>query len=448
MGFNLPLTPDVLHWLSGYRLTERLGFAVRLWVLLDKLYGEEDSHFRGLPKIFSYADIRDHLLSEAHPKNDPTADQPLICPDKGCICHLPLRNWLNGELSEELQVALGFTDAIWQEKLSERAFGHSHRTLRKALPYLVDNHWLKAMGSAKFSRLDPDDLPQLPSTVTPVSLSTIQSLDILNDISFIDPRLSVLLDEIQYDDYQKKRFFVHLDFILSSDAQEHVDDLQNQLNELWSNPEGLPVLFHYNTRLNGVQELITYPVCLFYARRAKYLSAYGQTPYNRIGWHNFRLDRITSPAFNVLPWTDSRVPSELIGTKNKHRLPTAKDVEMAWQEAWGTDFYLPKALMILRFRQDFAQRYVEGTERHPTFKRISYHKIPLLFRNSQDRQKIQQILERCSPEDAYYQAQVRVGDTNLIMRLRDWRPNGEVIAPLELREQMRQEAEKELSFYQ
>jgi CRISPR-associated protein (TIGR03985 family) len=34
------------------------------------------------------------------------------------------------------------------------------------------------------------------------------------------------------------------------------------------------------------------------------------------------------------------------------------------------------------------------------------------------------------------------------MRLRDWRPNGEVIAPLVLRRQMQQEAQIELGWYQ
>jgi CRISPR-associated protein (TIGR03985 family) len=34
------------------------------------------------------------------------------------------------------------------------------------------------------------------------------------------------------------------------------------------------------------------------------------------------------------------------------------------------------------------------------------------------------------------------------MRLRDWRPNGELIAPLSIREQLKQEAIQELSNYQ
>jgi len=32
------------------------------------------------------------------------------------------------------------------------------------------------------------------------------------------------------------------------------------------------------------------------------------------------------------------------------------------------------------------------------------------------------------------------GDINALMRLRDWRPNGEVIAPLSVRQQLQEEA--------
>ncbi len=45
-------------------------------------------------------------------------------------------------------------------------------------------------------------------------------------------------------------------------------------------------------------------------------------------------------------------------------------------------------------------------------------------------------------------AWIRTGDINVYMRLREWRPNGEVIAPLSIRYQMKAEAEQELENYQ
>ena len=37
---------------------------------------------------------------------------------------------------------------------------------------------------------------------------------------------------------------------------------------------------------------------------------------------------------------------------------------------------------------------------------------------------------------------------NVLMRLRDWRPNGEVIAPLSIRQKLHEEAKQELANYQ
>jgi len=185
---------------------------------------------------------------------------------------------------------------------------------------------------------------------------------------------------------------------------------------------------------------------MYYARRAKYLSAFGQTPDGMINWHNFRLNRIRT--VKPVPWQVRGIPKELLTLRSNQALPTPDQVETEWQEAWGTDFYLDKALMILRFQPDFPRRYVTQTHRHPTFQPIAYTMITaLLIREVRDPHKratIAAILSQRDPSDHYFQVWVRAGDTSLTMRLRDWRPNGEVIAPLSLRHQMRQEAEKEL----
>ncbi|MCT7982366.1 TIGR03985 family CRISPR-associated protein [Laspinema sp. A4] len=58
-----------------------------------------------------------------------------------------------------------------------------------------------------------------------------------------------------------------------------------------------------------------------------------------------------------------------------------------------------------------------------------------------------QVLANRSETDAYYRAWIREGDINVRMRLRSWRPNGEVILPLSLRHQMAEEVTRELSHY-
>lgn len=446
MEFDLPLSVSILDWLSGHRLAERLSFSVRLWVLLHKLYDDSEERWSDLPEPFTYTDIRDRLLSPDHPRQDPSHGQKIFCPDTACICHLPLSYWLE-PIADELRHALAISESLWEKLLDEKPFHHSHRTLRKALPHLANSGWLQHLPNAQFMRLPLDSLPQPPRGHHSEALSLIYSLDVLNDIDFIDPRISLLLANIQETSNLRRRSFMHLDFIFSPNTQDQVDDLQYQLNEIWSQPEISPIEFTYDTRQQGPQLMITYPVCLFYARRAKYLSAYGQTPNQSCGWYNFRLDRITSKQFKILDWSDARIMPDLLNLRRRKKLPTPEQVQEAWDEAWGTDFYLEKSLMILRFAPDFARRYIEGTKRHPTFEKVPYRTIPYLIRNHPERQQIQQILRQRSPHDAYYQAQVRLGDTDLIMRLRDWRPNGEVIAPLKLREQMRQEAMQELNLY-
>jgi CRISPR-associated protein (TIGR03985 family) len=95
---------------------------------------------------------------------------------------------------------------------------------------------------------------------------------------------------------------------------------------------------------------------------------------------------------------------------------------------------------------------VDNTERHPTFEPITYKQLPSLIAKEvsgpQERQQLLQILNKRSPEDAYYRAWIRTGDINVIMRLRDWRPNGEVIAPLSIRQRLTAEATQELKNYQ
>ncbi len=134
------------------------------------------------------------------------------------------------------------------------------------------------------------------------------------------------------------------------------------------------------------------------------------------------------------------------------QLPHSDFIKEALEEAWGFNFYYPCQLLILRFQAKFAQWYVQDTIRHSTFDAIAYQDLPALVKRSipdpEERQKILALLQKRPPDDCYFVAQIRVGDINLIMRLRDWRPLGEVIAPWSVRLQMKAEAEAELMHYQ
>ncbi|HYW19420.1 MAG TPA: TIGR03985 family CRISPR-associated protein [Nodularia sp. (in: cyanobacteria)] len=209
--------------------------------------------------------------------------------------------------------------------------------------------------------------------------------------------------------------------------------------------------FDYWVTAENKVQITVYPVCLHYLRRAKYLSAYGIDPQNNIAWHNYRLDRIASPNLRVLAWGDPAVPKPLKQMWHTGDLPTPDNIQTELDAAWGFNFYLKREFLILRFPPAFAKRYVDNTFRHPSFRTVPYEKLAkLIVQNipQPQQQQVFDILQQKPHSDAYYIGWIRTGDINVLMRLRDWRPNGEVIAPLSIRQQLKQEAIQELSNYQ
>jgi CRISPR-associated protein (TIGR03985 family) len=251
-----------------------------------------------------------------------------------------------------------------------------------------------------------------------------------------------------------------------------VDDYHKQLEDLWHTADSGVIQFDYEmiksdspsfhksflinpiefSRFSSqVKQITVYPVCIHYLRRAKYLSAYGIDPDGNMGWHNYRLDRITSESLKVFAWGDREVPKYLKQLRNSGKLPTSQAVEIELRKAWGFKFYEEPQLLLIRFSEDFARWYVDNTVRHPTFKVIPYTRIASLLQkdvsSDHERDTILAILGQRDPSDRYYQALIRPNDINIIQRLRDWRPNGEVLAPISLRQRMVDEATQELMHY-
>lgn len=454
--FSYPLTPPVLNWLVNGKISVSFSRAIRLWVILRELYNQEVE--TGWDAPLRHLDIRRLLhYSQSHPESDENARS---CEDEGCICHWTVESWLNAEQKQMLISYLGKDKP--EGLLNVKPFETVPKTLRDDVLLLYKAGWLKKAGRS-FQRQHPDHWPKFSDDQASVDreLGELTTQDrwhlikALESISVVDPQLdvasSLLLDQLSNRDLEQRIFF-HFDYILSEEKQDLVNDLQHQLRDLWCGHEGGVIQFDYWYKPDKKVESTVHPVCLHYARRAKYLTAYGKDPEGSLEWHNYRLDRISSKRLKVLDWEDPRVPDELIQLYSKGELPNSEDVEQAMEEAWGFNFYLPKQLMILRFSREFADWYVRDTERHPTFESIEYEELEdLIWAEIPDegqQQQILQILDQRPREDAYFKAWVRVGDINLIMRLRDWRPQGEVIAPICLRERMRREALQELAHYQ
>lgn len=404
------------------------------------------------------------------------------------------------EMRSHLQLLTGFDQQQSETELSQLPFATVHRSLRVDLEKLAQLGWLKTLPRGEFQILPVNLLPQLPPDIylgftkerspsqLPMvnswlseNLSRQQCLDLLvalDTLSMVQPNLELLLDSLSallVAEQDSDRFlsphqslphtFVNLDYILPLEVQDRVDDYHKQLEDLWHTADSGVIQFDYEivksdsginptdfSRFSSqIKQITVYPVCIHYLRRAKYLSAYGLDPDSNMGWHNYRLDRITSDSLKIFAWGDREVPKYLKQLRNSGKLPTSQAVEIELRKAWGFKFYEEPQLLLIRFSEDFARWYVDNTVRHPTFKVIPHARIASLLQKSvsseHERNAILTILGQRNPRDRYYQAWIRPNDINIIQRLRDWRPNGEVLAPISLRQRMVDEATQELMHY-
>jgi CRISPR-associated protein (TIGR03985 family) len=497
--FQSAPTVQILHWLVQGNLASSMSRAARFWVILGIIYRD-----RLLPDLFRYPDLRDRLYSQQHPTSEKLKAKSFVngCGDRDCICAKSLTHWLHDTdvMRSQLQSLTGFVQQQCESELSQLPFATVHRSLRTDLEKLSQLGWLKALPRGEFQILPVDLLPQLPSDIylgsinerspsllkmanswLSQNLSRQQALDLmvaLNTLSMVQPNLELLLDslsELLIVEQDSNRLlskhqdlphtFVNLDYILPPEVQDRVDDYHKQLEDLWHTADSGVIQFDYEivksdsginptdfSRFSSqIKQITVYPVCIHYLRRAKYLSAYGIDPDGNMTWHNYRLDRITSESLKILAWGDHAIPKYLKQLRNSGKLPTSQAVEIELRKAWGFKFYEEPQLLLIRFSEDFARWYVDNTVRHPTFKSVPYPKITSLLQKtvSSDRERdaILAIVEQRNPSDRYYQAWIRPNDINIIQRLRDWRPNGEVLAPISLRQRMVDEATQELMHY-
>jgi CRISPR-associated protein (TIGR03985 family) len=475
-----PPTPQVLHWLSGGALGARLRRAIRCWVWLDRLYGESAGQ---LPQPFRYSDLRDRNFPPSHPTADaaPVADMQRQCQGSPCLCQRSAQDLLFRQhpslATPDWLAAMahlsGLKAGALEAELNHCPFATVHRALRDDLAWLTQTGWLGSAGRGQWLQLPPSQWPppigsgpaNLGSPSPVVALSPVEQHNLwqlLDSIAFLQPQLAVVVDTLWQQltaqplvhplGDRPRRLFVHLDYVPSAAAQEQTDQHQEDIEQLWHRPDGGVVQFWYLSSRRQQRLWVTaYPVCLHYARRAKYLTVYGTTPQGTLDWWNYRLDRIESSGLKTLPWGDPAVPEGLKRLRQTGKLPSPETVEQQLEEAWGFNFYLPKALLILRFAPQFARWYVDDTDRHPTFAPIAYDDLPQLITKhapAADQPALLALVARRAKTDRYYQGWIRLGDTNVTMRLRDWRPNGEVIAPLITRSQMAAEAQQEMEWYQ
>jgi CRISPR-associated protein (TIGR03985 family) len=431
-------TVDLLQQLTPGSLKQNLARAVRLWVHLQFLYGEA-SHSLNLPEWFTYPEWRDAFFTHTHPRTDadPSGHDPQ------CRCAIALSTWL-------FENALNLNRSHWIQDLQQRRccpdnltqqlkmplFAVTRRTLVEDFKGLVQCQFLQQEGK-RYRRVD------CISTTAP-PLSNTSSAIVHADLAAIAENLTQQLNGYQ-------RFFLHVDYVVPLSAVDQVDEWQARLKEIWEANVIVPIQLQYQSSRRQQQETwIVYPVCIYYVQRAIYLCAWGVVSESgQIVWHNFRLDNIQD--LFPLKWETGSIPKGLREAKRQEQLPTPDEIQAQMAEAWGFDFYQPAQRMVLRFERWFDRGYVRNTIRHETFQPVSYKAVQDLIakeaKNSTQRQELLEHLSQRSPQDAYYQVDYRHNDPNVLLRLRAWRPKLEVFLPWTLRQQMIEEARKELLLY-
>jgi CRISPR-associated protein (TIGR03985 family) len=436
--FEDPPDVELLQWLARGSLKQNLARAIRLWVWLHSLYGDEHERLE-LPKVFTYKGWRDAFFSPSHPKGEA---QPNLH-DANCACVKLTTDWLFTEKTgqsemtwrEAIQQHSAIADSTLDNLLQSRLFAVTRRSLFGDLEMLVELGWLHLHNSG-YQRVE-----QLPRRPLRRETQWVSNEFGIYDLGFLSPNLETVAQTLAQPIQEVQRFYLEADYIIAH-TQERVERWLERFKEIWESAP-LPVQLQYASARYGITACVVYPVCIYYSQRALYLCAFGETPSQTGEWYNYRLDKLQQ--LHVLTWADARVPHFL--RRRRHSLPQPNYIQTQLHHAWGFDYYLPDQLMLLRFDRQFHDRYIAGTFRHKTFHRITHDEAIHVVQEAKRRSLLKLIQSRPA-EDAYYTVIYREGDTNVGLRLRSWRPNVEVLLPWKLRQTILANIQAEWQFYQ
>ncbi|MBW4505459.1 MAG: TIGR03985 family CRISPR-associated protein [Scytonematopsis contorta HA4267-MV1] len=464
--FSNPPHPKVLQQLANGSLdqSQNLTRAIRLWVLLRWLYNDKKD--TNLNNHFTYSDWSNTFFTNTH-KGEKQEDI-LSHNDPYCPCIKTIQQWFSeleipaDEWQHSLKQQIHLPNVDLESLLKERLFAQVRKSLQSDFDLLVSRHYLErvknTIGRSKYYQL-VEKLPLITETTLSIKKQTYLA-GTLGMFSFLDPSLPLIAEEFSDNESDKEidednhRVFLFVDYVVpeSSPKEDAVDQIQSELQEIWDSGKISPILLTYHSaHQNLTKECVTYPVCIYFMERAKYLCAYGITPAGAINWYKYRLDRIISKHLETLDWEDPRVPQLLREKNDDNQLPTPKTVNSKLKEAWGCDFYKETAIMILRFDKDFHQSYIQGISIHDTFKAITCQTTAKLIKqhtqNPEHRTKTLETLQSRTSTDAYYQVDYRVTDYYVIRWLRALGSKVEVLLPWSLRQEIAQEIQNTWNLY-
>jgi CRISPR-associated protein (TIGR03985 family) len=425
--------------------------AIRLWYSLREIEGE----FCQEQRKFTDREWRCHLYLAAKNNRDKL---PQKLP--GCISGKNIPSVLFGadpqqqhkwqawrtSLTEYYRISHGQQeiDDYLEEVESLLPFNVIGRTILNDLRHLSAIGYLQKGDKNTFQLTE--NAPQIVATTS----LQIYSPEADNSIFLVE----------DFDSYQQcfalpirniQRFYIHADYRSPNSDQYSSGVVQRQLQQIWEQPQTTPVKLRYRSASQGqTHDAIVYPLLIHYYQRAFYLCAYGQSGASREGWHNYRIDRIEK--IQGLAWSDplvdKKLSEEFAAGNDQGQI---EEVQEAWESAYGCDFYQPEEIMLLRFDRDFHDRYIQNTFRHHTFKEVPDSQIDRLLKERNASVLEKKVVEerfQAYPQDAYYRMTYRTQDHSVLMRLRAWSPNMEVLFPQDLRRRMATDIHKAAGFYQ
>jgi CRISPR-associated protein (TIGR03985 family) len=438
-----PPDAELLHWLvRGGSLRQNLLKAIRLWVWLQSLYGNE-SDCLCLTEPFSYKNWRDAFFTATHPKSE---NVPGLH-DPTCACSKTAAEWLftaktgvsEAEWRAMVQQHSAIADAALDDVLQSRLFAVTRRSLASDMEALYELGWLQ-LAQGGYYRVS-----EFPSRPGNRLLNLTESGLGGYDLGFLNTHLETIAQQLSQPIAEEQRFFLEVDYIIAQ-TQRRVENWLDDLKSIWQETSVPPIHLRYSSAKYGTMQCVVYPVCIYYVQRAIYLCAFGETPSKEGEWYNYRLDKIQKMV--RCQWNDSTLP--LVLQQRRGTLPSPNFIRREMERAWGFDFYLKPRLMLLRFKREFHDRYIQGTFRHKTFQKVSYEQAKQMIQDVSvsSHSTLRQIIQVRSPDDAYYTVRYRDGDTNVGLRLRSWRPKVEVLLPWNLRQKMLEEIQAEWQLYQ
>ena len=484
--FDYPKVEN-LKRLVSQSLTQKVILlkAVRLWVILRSIYNEHEFEVTD----FTYSEWRDFFFKDAEtyhnrPKNK-TKNYNLEHKDPECPCNKLIKdlvftsdidqNWekWKREFIDSYQGLFSKEELEkYLKQFSEEdifPFRCNSKTIEYNFGHLQEIGWLLPSNQAdkKYAKKQEQELPSLDLNQNSSEIAQTYNL-------FTDDDYSILIEKFSLSQSINgiQRLFFHADYKIPSESRKRVDQCRDQLNNIWAEkPVPIIQIRYKSSSCDGKEsDYIIYPVCLYYYQRSFYLCAFGQYPHATIkedenSWYNYRLDRILS--IQKLELNQDSIPSEIIDkaweeqeeeeqeeiqADDTYNGPLVEEIQEELDSVYGFDFYLEQDTMLLRFPSKFNKNYVRNTVRHRTFKQVSYQEAINHVENdaSLSNQKREQLKAQIKnhPDDGYYTLKYRKNENSVIMRLRAWCPNVEVLLPWDLRQRMKEDMQKTWKLYE